>query len=111
MVVACAALLLGGCAFWPAPPTQTHQPVAVTRGEAAPQSISTEATTALQTARQRVMEARAARMLWRSALSKLEEAEVAAAKFDSSVTLRAARETVALCDKSQAQALSPPIVW
>ena len=103
--------MLGGCALWEVPVRAPEAQLAALPREAAPVLLSDEAKTALQTARQRVETARAGRTLWRAALNKLAEAELAAGKRDSVATIRAAFETVALCEKSQAQALLAPVIW
>ena len=103
--------LIGGCALWEVPVRAPEAQTAAPPRETLPAFLSDEAKTALQSARQRVEAARAARTLWRAALSKLAEAELAAVKRDSVATMRASLETVALCDKSQVQALSAPVVW
>jgi len=103
--------LMGGCALWEVPVRAPEVPAPALPRDTLPQALNSQAFTALQSARQRVAEARIARTLWRSALAKLAEAEQAAVKLDSSATLRAALETVALCEKSQTQALSAPVVW
>ena len=109
--VLAASVLMGGCALWEVPVRAPLSPTQALPRETAPAWLSDEATAALQRARQGVEAARATRTLWRAALNKLAEAELAAVKQDSVATLRAARETVALCEKSQAQALSASVVW
>jgi hypothetical protein len=78
---------------------------------ATPPALSAEASLALETARLRVADARQRRTLWKSAFEKLAEAEAAAAKRDSSGTIKLSNEIVALCELSTAQALRPPVVW
>jgi|GEM_PF-3016286 len=106
--VIAVSVLMGGCALWEVP---VRAPAPVPPHATLSALLSDEAMTALQNARQRVETARAARTLWRAALNKLAEAELAAVKRDSVATLRAAHETVALCEKSQAQAMSALVVW
>ncbi len=102
---------MGGCALWEVPVRAPEARTPVLPRQTEPALLSDEATAALQSARQHVETAKATRTLWRAALDKLAEAELAAMKRDSVTTLRAALETVALCEKSQAQALSAPVIW
>lgn len=110
-----AVLLIGiavgisGCATSPPPlstPTVVAEPVSVK-----PTALSVDADNALKAAEQTVIETRVRRALWTAATDQLNRARVAAKIFDSDLTLKHAREVIALCQLSLQQKQSPPVTW
>ena len=112
---AVAALLIGtaagisGCATSPPPlsaPTIAAEPVSVK-----PTALSVDADNALKAAEQTVIETRVRRALWTAATDQLNRARAAAKIFDSDLTVKHAREAIALCQLSLQQKQSPPVTW
>jgi len=101
---------LGGCITAPAPvaniPTIIAEPA-----PGKPTTLSVEADNALKAAEQTVIETRIRRALWTAAAEHLERARAAAKKLDSDLTLKNAREVIALCQLSLQQKQSPPVTW
>jgi hypothetical protein len=108
-------LVFAGCAGFnlglrPAPESsQIAKPVEPL--PALPTALSAEASEQLKVAEMRVNEARAANALWSQAVQKLALAKKAATIFDSETTKKLADEIIALCERSLAQAKSPPVSW
>lgn len=103
------AVGLSGCATTPPPlaaPTVVAEPVSVK-----PAALSVDADNALKAAEQTVIETRVRRALWTAATDQLNRARAAAKIFDSDLTLKHAREVIALCQLSLQQKQSPPVTW
>ena len=77
----------------------------------APTSLNAEAESTLKAAEQSVIEARVKRTLWIAAVEQLAVAKMAAKIFDSEVTLKHAKEVIALCELSNRQAQLTPVAW
>ncbi len=110
--VGVVVLMIGiaGCAtktVAPAAPVAVSSPAL----PPAPTALSEDAKAALVAAEQSIVNAEVTRTLWVSAKEKIIMARLAAKQFDSSRTLALARDVVALCERSTAQAKSPPVTW
>ena len=109
MLLITAAVGISGCATSP-PPLSTliviAEPVSVK-----PTVLSVDADNALKAAEQTVIETRVRRALWTAATDQLNRARAAAKILDSDLTLKHAREVIALCQLSLQQKQSPPVTW
>lgn len=97
---------LCGCATAPAPVA-----VAPTVRLATASALTVEADNALKAAEQTIIETRVQRAVWTAATEQLDHARAAAKTFNSDLTLKHAREAIALCQLSLQQKQSPPVVW
>ena len=109
-VVVSVVFSLSGCVTAPAP-VANIPPTMVEPAPAKPTTLSIEADNALKAAEQTVIETRVRRALWTAAAEHLERARAAAKRLDSDLTLKNAREVIALCQLSLQQKQSPPVTW
>ena len=106
--VGIGVIALSGCVTAPAPVAVA--PVATPIiAPAKPTVLTTEADNALKAAEQTIIETRVRRALWSAATEQLDRARAAAKTFDSDLTLKHAREAIALCQLSLQQKQSPPV--
>ena len=101
---------LSGCITAPVPP-ESLPAVIAQPAPAKPSTLSIEADNALKAAEQTVIETRVRRALWTAATEHLESARVAARSLNSDLTLKHAREAIALCQLGLQQKQSPPVIW
>ena len=101
---------LSGCITAPVPPASLPAVIAQP-APAKSSTLSIEADNALKAAEQTVIETRVRRALWTAATEHLESARVAARLLNSDLTLKHAREVIALCQQSLQQKQSPPVTW
>lgn len=101
---------LCGCATAPAP-VVVAPTVAPTVRLATASALTVEADNALKAAEQTIIETRVQRAVWTAATEQLDHARAAAKTFNSDLTLKHAREAIALCQLSLQQKQSPPVVW
>ncbi len=101
---------LSGCITAPVPPASLPAVIAQP-APAMPSTLSIEADNALKAAEQTVIETRVRRALWTAATEHLESARVAARSLNSDLTLKHAREAIALCQLGLQQKQSPPVIW
>ena len=110
MPMCVGVIALSGCVT--APATVAVAPVATPIiAPAKPTVLTTEADNALKAAEQTIIETRVRRALWSAATEQLDRARAAAKTFDSDLTLKHAREAIALCQLSLQQKKSPPVTW
>ncbi len=101
---------LPGCVIVPTPVAVA--PVAVPiMAPAKPTALTAEADNALKAAEQTIIETRVRRAVWTAATEQLDHARVAAKTFNSELTLKHAREAIALCQLSLQQKQSLPVTW
>ena len=109
MLLIAAAVGISGCAT---PPPPLSAPIVVAEPVSAkPTALSVDADNALKAAEQTVIETRVRRALWTAATDQLNRARAAAKILDSDLTLKHAREVIALCQLSLQQKQSPPVTW
>lgn len=105
-------VVLAGCVTPPKPaPVQVPVVIAEPPPPVKPTALTAEADSALKAAEQTVIETRVKRALWTAANEQLSRARAAAKEFDSELTLKHAREVIALCQASLQQQQSAPVTW
>ena len=103
-------MALYGCVTAPAP-VVIAPVVASIVVPAKPSMLTLEADNALKAAEQTIIETRVRRALWTAATEQLDRARAAAKTFDSDLTIKHAREAIALCQLSLQQKQLPPVTW
>ena len=108
--IAIGIVALCGCITAPAPMVVAPTVVPMV-APATASTLTVEADNVLKAAEQTIIETRVRRAVWTAATEQLDRARAAAKIFNSDLTLKHAREAIALCQRSLQQKQSPPVIW